>query len=350
MAGTSRERSYRIEDQQTSTVVVGRGTRAELPRRLAALQPDGVVLVYDTAVASAAEEVARLVDARVSIPVEGGERAKDLAVLARLAARLVAERATRRSVLIALGGGSLCDLVGFLGAIHLRGVPTVLCPTTTLAACDAALGGKCGVDFEGLKNVLGVTRQSALVLCDTHWFESLPDEYFREGLAEVVKKAAVLDATAFARLEQLAPRLTARDAAALDEALDMAVDLKMSVVVADPFERDRRRWLNHGHTIGHALESAAGLALRHGQAVAMGMVAECRAADSPALDRIAALLAALGLPTEVPAALRDVSRLWPLVLSDKKASAGRVPMIVPAELGRGVVVELTPERLARALP
>jgi 3-dehydroquinate synthase len=350
MAAAPRERSYRIEDLQTSTVVVGHGARAELPQRLAALQPDGVFLVYDRAVATAAEEVAQLVDARLSIAVEGGERAKDLATLTRLAARLVAERASRRSLLVALGGGSLCDLVGFLGAIHLRGIATVLCPTTTLAACDAALGGKCGIDFEGLKNVLGVTRQSALVLCDTGWFESLPSEYFREGLAEVVKKAAVLDAGAFVRLEQLAPRLAARDAVALDEALDMAVDLKMSVVVADPFERDRRRWLNHGHTIGHALESAAGLTLRHGQAVALGMVAECRAADSPVLERLVALLSALGLPTEVPAELRDVSRLWPLVLSDKKASAGRVPMIVPAELGRGVVVELTPERLARAWP
>jgi 3-dehydroquinate synthetase len=350
MAGTRRERSYQIEDRQTSTVVVGHGARTELPRRVAELQPDGVFLVHDTAVADAAEEVARLVDARVSIPVAGGERAKDVAVLTQLAARLVAERASRRSLLVALGGGSLCDLVGFLGAIHLRGVATFLCPTTTLAACDAALGGKCGIDFAGLKNVLGVTRQSALVLCDTHWFETLPDELFREGLAEVVKMAAVLDAAAFERLERLASRLVAREPAALDEALEMAVDLKMSVVVADPFERDRRRWLNHGHTIGHALESAAGLALRHGQAVALGMVAECRAADSPVVERVAALLAALGLPTEVPASLRDVSRLWPLVLSDKKASAGRVPMIVPVELGRGVVVELTPERLARALP
>jgi 3-dehydroquinate synthetase len=261
--------------------------------------------------------------------------------------------ADRSTTLLALGGGSVTDFTGFLASIWLRGVRFVACPTTTLALCDASLGGKNGVDVDGRKNELGTVRQPDLIVGDTDWLASLPDALWCEGFVEVVKMAAVLEAEHFATLERLAPALRARDAHAATTAIEMAIAMKMTVVLADETERDRRRWLNFGHTIGHALETHARGALRHGECVAIGMLAECRAAGSSvpgeATQRITNVLQVLGAPTAFPRAFTDAEAMWSLAVQDKKARADVVPMIVPAALGNGVVVELTKARLAASL-
>ena len=217
--------------------------------------------------------------------------------------------------------------------------------------CDASLGGKNGVDHGGLKNRLGTIRQPDAVVMDIDWLQTLPDELFLEGLVEVVKKAAVLDADRFDELERLAPALRAREEAATARAVQMAVEMKMAVVLADEREGDRRRTLNAGHTIGHALESLAGGALRHGAAVAMGLVAECRAAGvAPGVTaRVEGLLRALGADTIVPVELRDAAQVWSLARRDKKATRGSVPMCVPSALGVAEMATLTHEALERAL-
>jgi 3-dehydroquinate synthase len=252
-----------------------------------------------------------------------------------------------------LGGGTLTDLAGFVGAVYMRGIPCVYCPTTTLAMCDAALGGKNGVDHDSLKNQLGAIRQPDLVLADTDWLQSLPDEQFREGLVEVVKMAAVLSLENFVRLEELAPALADREPAATLEAIEMAVAMKMQVVLADEREADLRRTLNFGHTIGHAIESLSGETVRHGSAVAMGLIAECRAtADlvpGEVVGRIAALLARIGVSTTIPPQWANAGLLWQIAMRDKKARRGRVPMIVPPVLGQHATTELTEAGLARAL-
>ncbi|MEZ5976945.1 MAG: 3-dehydroquinate synthase family protein [Planctomycetota bacterium] len=343
------DRTHDFTRTSTTRTLVGRGVATRLREIVDSLEPDGVFLVHDRLLGDAAHEVALATGARAAFAIEGGEATKTIEHAIELVRTLSHGGATRGSVVVALGGGTVCDLVGFVAAIHLRGVRCVLCPTTMLAACDAALGGKNGVDLDGLKNAVGTIRQPEAVVADTRWLATLSDEAFREGLAEVVKKAAVLDAALFARLEELAPALVAREDGAVDEVVDAAVATKMAVVDHDELEGDRRRWLNFGHTIGHALESASGMTLPHGRAVAIGMVAECRAAGSPAEPRLARLLAALRLPTEVPAGLDDVDRLHALVAKDKKARSGAVPMVVPAEIGRGELVELTRDRLRRAL-
>jgi len=341
----------------SSRVVAGRGARRALAGLVDDLEPDGVALVFDRAVAPFANEIADELGARIRLPVVGGEACKQLVSVGTLAQALIDARATRGTVLVGMGGGTVTDLVGFLGAVHLRGLRTVLCPTTTLAMCDAALGGKNGVDHGGLKNTLGTIRQPAGVVADTEWLATLEPRFFEEGLAEVAKMAAVLDADAFERVEFLADAVAARDPAALDALVQVAIELKMGVVVGDETESDRRRWLNFGHTIGHALESLAGLgsragALRHGRAVAIGMVAECRAAQGTtppdALERLIALLVRLGLDPTVPGALRDPERVWTFAEQDKKAARGAVPMIVPDRIGSGVARELTREGLERA--
>jgi 3-dehydroquinate synthase len=343
--------SFTFTQQQTTNVLVGAGVAVGLRDAVGALDPSGVVVVHDAALGELAAGLAADVGATATIPAPGAEDAKRLAVVGELADALHRVGATRSTAVIALGGGSVTDLVGFTASIYLRGVPLVLCPTTTLAMCDAALGGKNGVDHCGLKNRLGTIRQPDVIVMDTDWLASLPDALFCEGLVEVVKKAAVLDAGRFCELEELAASLRRREPAATARAVEMAIDMKMQVVLEDEREAGRRRALNAGHTIGHAVESLAGGALRHGHAVAMGLVAECRAADvAPEVtERVAALLGALGVETEIPAELRRAEPLWDLARRDKKATRGAVWMYVPRAPGAGELAELTPASLEKAL-
>ena len=345
------DRRFEFAQTRTSRIVLDVGAEAQLADLVSRLDPDGCVVVHDAGVAELAERIAADLGARVALPVAVGAGQKRLEVIGQLAERLHAADATRGTVLVGIGGGTTTDLVGFLASIYLRGVPFVSCPTTTLAMCDAALGGKNGVDHCGLKNRLGTIRQPDLIVIDTDWLASLPDELFREGLVEVVKKAAVLDASCFEQLESLAPRLLARDNLSTRAAIAMAIDMKMSVVVADEREGNRRRALNSGHTIGHALESLADGRLRHGFAVAMGLIAECRAApvDAEVTERIRGLLAALGAPTAIPPELADAGKLWELARRDKKAMRGSVPIYVPRRIGEGHLVELHLRSMAAAL-
>lgn len=347
------DRRYDFVRRSTTRVVVAAGAAERLPALLGELGVRDVAVVHDESLAGPASALAhRLPGARL-FAVPAGEACKTLAQLERAASWLRAHGASRRTAIIGFGGGSTTDLAGLLAAVYLRGVPFVACPTTTLALCDAALGGKNGVDLEGRKNELGVVRQPDLVLGDVDWLRTLPDALWREGFVETLKMAAVLDAAAFAQLEALLPRLAARDAEAAAEAIALSIRLKMDVVLADETEQDRRRWLNFGHTIGHALEAHAMGALRHGECIALGMLAECRAA-APAVPeavpaRLQRALQQLGAHAHWPPAFADVDALWSLCRLDKKADAGAVPMIVPTALGAGAPVELTRERLARAL-
>jgi 3-dehydroquinate synthase len=339
--------------RSTTRVVVAAGAQERLPALLAEIGAPDVAIVHDESLAGPASVLAhRLPGARLCA-VPAGEACKTLAHAERIARWLRSQGASRRTALVGFGGGSTTDLAGFVAAVYLRGVPYVACPTTTLALCDAALGGKNGVDLDGRKNELGVVRQPDLVLGDVDWLRTLPDALWREGFVETLKMAAVLDAAAFARLEALLPALAARDATAAAEAIALSVRLKMNVVVADETERDRRRWLNFGHTIGHALEAHALGALRHGECIALGMLAECRAAGAavPAdvTARLQQALQQLGAHAHWPAQFADVDALWSLCQLDKKASAGSVPTIVPTTLGGGAPVELTRQRLAHAL-
>lgn len=348
------DQPFSFASRTTSRVRIGTGVETELAAAVRDLGADDVVVLHDPAVAPLAARLAAAVSARAVLALPSGEACKQLEVVGRLTGDLLTAGASRGTTLLAVGGGSVSDVVGLLASVWMRGVPLVLCPTTTLALCDAALGGKNGVDHAGLKNLLGTVRQPDLVFGDVDWLVTLPDAPFREGLVEVVKKAAVLDRARFAELERLAPYLYARRAPAVLEAIEMAVAMKMAVVLADEHEQDRRRWLNAGHTIGHAIESLAAGALRHGQCVAMGLVAECRAAadvvPAAVTTRLAALLRAIGVDPQVPAAFADARALWPFASRDKKARRGQVPMVVPSAIGEGVVVDLTPERLARAFP
>ncbi len=345
------DRSFEFSAPSRSRLVVGSGVAARLPEFVAEWADDGVVVVHDVAVRDLATEHAQRLRARACLPLPGGEAQKRLHLAGELASALLKAGASRGTALVAFGGGTITDLAGFVAAIYRRGMPFVACPTTSLAMCDAALGGKNGVDHDSLKNQLGTIRQPDLICADVDWLDTLPGAQFREGFVEAIKKAAVLDAARFAALEELAPGLAARERSAALAAVELAVAMKMAVVQADEREADRRMALNFGHTIGHALESLSGETLRHGHAVAIGMLAECRAAavDGAVVGRLAAWLQRLGIDTAVPAELAQPEALWQLAQQDKKARRGSVPILVPAGLGAVQRVELTLDRLRRGL-
>lgn len=280
------------------------------------------------------------------VTIPDGEERKDASTWLGLVEALLDARVDRRTPVVALGGGVTGDLVGFAAASANRGLPFVQVPTTLLAMVDASVGGKTGFNTRHGKNLVGAFWQPRLVWAPLAALRTLPDAELRCGLGEVVKHAMIAGEEAFARCEALAPGLAAREEAALATVVADSVRTKAAVVAADPRESGLRAILNLGHTAGHAVETVAGYgALRHGEAVAMGLVAMARFAaargwveDAALPDRVERLLVALGLPVRPPAGL-DRAALVAAAGFDKKRARGTLTIAVPVALGR---VELRP--------
>lgn len=268
-----------------------------------------------------------------------GERSKTRATKARLEDALMRIGADRETLIVAFGGGVTGDLAGFVASTWHRGVPVVQVPTTLLAMVDAAIGGKTAVDLPGGKNMVGTFHHPISLWADVSVLDTLPARAFRGGLAEAVKLAAVADAALFRAIERNAERLLRREPRALAVLVARCLRLKGRIVGVDPSEAGARFALNFGHTVAHAIEAASGYAVPHGEAVAVGLVAEARAASRltrlPAGDaaRIEALLRRLGLPTAPPARL-DRRRLLDAMRRDKKRRGGTVRCALPSRLGR----------------
>jgi 3-dehydroquinate synthase len=277
--------------------------------------------------------------------IPAGEGSKSLDVALGLFDRLVGMQADRHTCLVAVGGGVVGDLAGFVAATYARGLSLVMVPTSLLAMVDSSVGGKVGVNHPGAKNIIGAFHQPSGVWVDTATLETLPVRELRCGLAEVVKYGVILDAEFFEFLEANAPAIEAREPAAITRIIARSCELKAEVVAADEREETGlRAVLNFGHTIGHAIEAVAGYggAFEHGEAVAVGMVAEARLAerlgwiDRSVTDRLIALLKRFQLPIAAPGL--DVDRLVQAMGRDKKNAGGQIKFVLPRELGR---VELT---------
>ena len=329
----------------TTTVVVGAGVLDRAARALVrSYAGRRLVVIADATVARLhARRFARSLAARggevTLLTFSAGERSKTRETKAALEDRLYRERVGRESAVIAFGGGVTGDLAGFLAATWHRGVPVVQIPTTTLAMLDAALGGKTGVDLASGKNLIGAFHQPDSVWADVELLATLPDRAYRAGLAEAVKMAAALDAGLFREIETGAARLLARRPALLARVVARCLALKGRIVAADERDAGRRMILNFGHTAAHALESASGYRIPHGEAVAIGLVAESALAVKLAgmsqadADRIEALLVALLLPVRPPRGL-DPARLRDALSRDKKSRARVVRCALPRRLGR----------------
>jgi 3-dehydroquinate synthase len=281
-----------------------------------------------------------------------GERAKRLATLERLAEKLVKAGADRGVSLIALGGGVVGDVTGFLASVYMRGVDVIQVPTTVVAQVDAAIGGKTAVNLVAGKNLLGTFHQPRAVLVDPEVLGTLPLREYRAGLYEALKSGIIGDVGLFRLFEERHKEILARDAAVVEQVIADSVRLKASVVSADEREGGLRQVLNLGHTIGHALEAETGYKLlRHGEAVGWGLVAATYIALSTGkLDSVTAgriMNAVLGLG-ELPRMNVKTAGVLKRLKFDKKTRQGVVHFILPREIGKVEITSDVPETAVRA--
>lgn len=282
--------------------------------------------------------------------VPEGDRTKNLRQVGKLYEAFLEAGADRSTVVVALGGGMVGDLAGFVAATLLRGLPFVQVPTTVLAMVDASVGGKTAVNLERGKNLVGSFHQPRLVWIDAALLRSLPPRERAAGTAEVVKHAAIRDAALFERLERELDRFLALEPEVLVPVLERNCEIKAEVVSRDEREEGLRMHLNFGHTLGHAIEALRRYrGVLHGEAVSMGMVyaahrsEELEYAPAGTAARLARLLARAGLPTELP---RFPRRAYLGAIGvDKKRREGEVRFVVLRRIGRAELVSLTPAQI-----
>jgi 3-dehydroquinate synthase len=342
------ERSYPIE--------IGLGTLDQLGAAVKrSVAPTHAFLITTPPVgrrwagrALASLRAAGLVARRFDVP--DGERSKSLAQAARLYDALLGAGADRGSVVVALGGGVVGDLAGFVAATLLRGIPVVQVPTSLLAMVDSSVGGKTGVNVARGKNLVGAFHQPRLVWIDAATLGTLPLRQRCAGLAELVKHAAILDAGLFGELEAEGERLLGAELERFLPLLERSCAIKAEVVARDEREAGLRMLLNFGHTLGHAVESLARYrGVLHGEAVAMGMAFAARRSEALGLapagtsERLVALLARLGLPTGLP---HHPRRAYLAALSvDKKRRDARIHFVALRGIGRAECVPLLPSEI-----
>ena len=279
----------------------------------------------------------------VLITVPAGETSKSLTNVQRCYDQLAAQRLERKSFIVALGGGVVGDLAGFVAATYLRGIPFVQVPTTLLAQVDSSVGGKTGVNLKAGKNLVGAFYQPRLVLCDLDTLKTLPKREFRAGLAEVIKYGIIYDEPLFRRLERDLPKLLARKPAVLAPVIARCCEIKADVVGQDETESGLRAILNFGHTIGHALEAISSYGkYLHGEAISIGQIAaaqlSCELTGLPThhATRITALFKRAGLPIAVKLSHPQRKAMFAAMRLDKKVSAGEVKFVLAERLGKVV--------------
>jgi 3-dehydroquinate synthase len=336
-------------------VVVGHGLADRVTSLVAAART--VVIVVDAAVVSQAEPYATELAAagcRVeTIAIGGGEPAKTIATVSELWDALGAMTVTRSDAIVAVGGGAITDVAGFVAATWLRGIRVVQAPTTLLAMVDAAIGGKTGINTAAGKNLVGAFHPPSGVLVDLDVLDSLPDQQWVNGMAEVVKAGFIADPTIL-DLVDLDPvgAATARGPHAR-ELIERAIAVKADVVSRDLREAGPREFLNYGHTLGHAVERLESYAIPHGHAVAIGMVfaaglgRHAGRLDDETADRHASMLRRLGLPTTYrPEALAELVELMRI---DKKSRGAVQRFVVLDGLGNpAILADPDPSLLASA--
>jgi len=288
----------------------------------------------------------------VALEMADGERFKRLATLEKLAESLVKLGADRSATLIALGGGVVCDVTGFLASVYMRGVEVIQIPTTVLAQVDAAIGGKTGVNLQSGKNLLGTFHQPRVVLIDPNVLTTLPSREYRAGLYEALKCGIIGNAGLFRLFEDRRREILDRGPSVVEKVIAESVRLKARVVSADEREGGLRRVLNLGHTIGHALEAETRYTqLLHGEAVAWGMIAAIKIAlstgklDTVTAARIRAAILGFG---RLPRMKFQTTGVLKRLRSDKKTRQGAVHFVLPSQIGRVEIVSDVPAAAVRS--
>ena len=288
------------------------------------------------------------------ITTAAGEPAKSLKTVQVCYDQLAAHRIERKSFIVALGGGVVGDMAGFVAATYLRGIGFVQAPTTLLAQVDSSVGGKVGVNLPAGKNLVGAFYQPRFVLCDLNVLRTLPDREFRAGLAEVIKYGIIYDAKLFHQLENNLDKLLRHDAAMLASVIARCCEIKAEVVSQDETESGLRAILNFGHTLGHAIEAISGYGkYLHGEAISIGQAAAARlSAERVGLAesdvrRIDNLFAAATLPTRIKLSAAGWKNLFRAMQLDKKVSSGEVKFVLAKKIGKVITGQKVPEPLIR---
>ena len=278
--------------------------------------------------------------------VPAGEESKTLEMAGVLCEQLVQGGLERSGVIVALGGGVIGDLSGFVAATYLRGVSWVNCATTLLAMVDASIGGKTGVDLPSGKNLVGAFHPPLLTISDLMVLRTLPEREFQSGMAEVIKAGIIGDVELFEMIEV--------GSTEVQDIIRRSIKVKVDVVREDPYERGRRAALNLGHTIGHGIEAASQFLLRHGEAIGIGMIAEAKIAEwlglAPAgvSERVETVIDRVGLPTRF--ANLETDAIVQLMRSDKKKQLGRLKFALPRAIGEVVIgVDVNDELVRKAI-
>ncbi len=277
------------------------------------------------------------------LQVPDGEEQKSLEVAARLYNELTGLYAERTTPILALGGGVIGDLTGFVAATYLRGVPLVQIPTTLLAQVDSSIGGKVAVNHGQLKNKIGAFYQPRLVISDITTLRTLPTREFTNGLAEVIKYAVIGDKEFFTYLEDNLDQIKSLDEGVLEGIVYKSSRIKAKIVEKDEKDLGLRGILNYGHTVGHAIETVSDFNVQHGEAVAIGMLAAARISnrldilDKNEVTRLKDIIARTGLPTEIPSL--QLEKLIQAMKHDKKVLQGKPRFILPKTIGNVFITD-----------
>ncbi len=342
------ERSYRIHIGPNLLQSLGERCRElRLGRRCAVISDVRVAPLYAKLVIKSLE-ASGFEPVLVKIPA--GETAKRVRVAERCYEQLAKNRLERKSFIVALGGGVVGDLAGFLAATYLRGVDFVQAPTTLLAQVDSSVGGKVGVNLAAGKNLVGAFHQPRLVLCDVRTLRTLPKRELAAGMAEVIKYGIIYDAELFARLEADLPKVLKLDTETVTDVVARCCEVKAEVVGKDERESGLRAILNFGHTIGHALETISRYGKYiHGEAIAIGQVAAATLSarqlglSKGELLRIRTLFERASLPVGVRLTRGQIARLLEAMRLDKKVSDGRIKFVLAKRIGEVMVGQDVPE-------
>jgi 3-dehydroquinate synthase len=287
----------------------------------------------------------------ISATVPAGEQHKNLSMLLPVYDQFLSAKIERSTPIVALGGGVVGDMAGFVAATILRGVPFVQMPTTLLAMVDASIGGKTGVDHHLGKNLIGAFHQPIAVLVDPRTLASLPVSELQNGLAECIKHDLIRDGEAFAQLERKIERALKLDMDTLSDLIAHNAAIKARVVEADPFEKAERAHLNFGHTFGHAIESTSNFSYSHGQSVALGMCAAAFVSeklsyiDPVEREMIVSTIHKAGLPTD--GLKLDTSKVFDAMAFDKKVKDGRIRLVLLEKIGKATIRDDVPMKLIR---
>lgn len=307
-----------------------------------------ICLLTDTIAAKHAAKI----KATTKIIIPAGEEQKNIETVKKIWQELINAKFDRTSIIINIGGGVITDLGGFVAATYMRGIPFINIPTTLLAMTDASIGGKTGINFAGIKNIIGTINPPKAIIADINTIKTLPDRQFLSGFAEMIKHGIIKSKKYFRQATKKQPRQYTQKE--LETLISRSCKIKAAIVTKDESETGQRKLLNYGHTVGHAIEVLAKGRLGHGEAVAIGMVAEAKISQLLGIlsqqdfCEIENAISKAGLPTRYCGL--NISDVWEKMEMDKKNVSGRIMWSLPRKIGKAVYnIEAQRKKIMQAL-